>query len=157
MAEQAVSADLSAALERYLEPWRERAFDWRAANCVHFVAGWVARWQALEARVLAPLRWQLALRAEHGGLVPAVSAVLGCGPSRIADHLRTGDIAAVAVFRERAWGPAAGSYAPAMLPGARPRHALGIVQGAQVMLRAAPSGIVGVPLSFATVGWRAGT
>ena len=139
MAEQAVPADLSeAALERYLAPYRERPFSWRADNCVHFVAGWAARSRAIEARALASLRHQLALKHQHHGVVGAVSAVLGSGPRRVSE-LDTGDLAAVPVGqRLRAGGP---------------RLAMGIVNAAHVALRA-ETGLMLAPLSFALMGWR---
>lgn len=121
-------------LDAYLDGWRARPFDWHDANCAHFVAGW-AQLHTPKAGGLqaAPLRALVRLKHWKGGVVAAVSAVLDTPPGRVADAC-TGDIAAV--------------------PLARHRVALGIVNGARVMILARPAGLDFVPLSFAAAVWR---
>lgn len=123
-------------LDAYLETWRARPFDWRHANCAHYVAGW-AELHTPKAGGFkaAPLRALVRLKRWKGGVIPAVSAVLDLAPCRPADAC-TGDIAAV--------------------PLARQRVALGIVNGSRVMILARPVGLDFVPLSFATAAWRVG-
>lgn len=129
---------IAARLQHYLEAWEGRAFDWGAASCCTFVAGWVhaccGRDPLAGVPAVANEREALRLlRGRFGGsLRSACAEQLGTecvGPALA----RVGDVAFVSI-------------------GAT--GAVGICAGRTVALLQIDGAIVHVPIAEALCAWR---
>ncbi len=132
-------------LGQYLASTSGRSFDWAAANCCHFAAGWVALatgrhpMAGLEPTTTAAAALRL-LRRLGGDMAAAWSRQLGRQPVP-PSFAQVGDVVLLPMPAEACAEPCAGA-------------AMGICMGATAVIITAEGHHAYLPMSHATAAWR---
>lgn len=127
-------------LARYIAARPKTAFDWQAANCCHFAAGWIEHATGVNPMADLPATPDamaaVRLVREHGDLQGIVTAATGWNPIPPA-LAQTGDI----VLVESADPDGTG-------------HAIGICSGHDVLVTDAQGLVQHGPMDMALCAWR---
>lgn len=116
-----------------------QAFDWRAANCCHFAAAWVAFAEGTDPMQALPATGTgtaaLRLVRKMGGMAQAWSTQLAREPLTSPLLAQVGDVVLLPAEGETGW-------------------LVGVCAGAHVVVRAAAGNTLFAPLSSAVAAWR---